>query len=69
MCSILKFVSVKASALYVINSEFLSYSITKYKYYIFFDFTRNLLKIFTFASKIVLKCKTYAVLYNFDGFL
>lgn len=29
MCSILKFVSVKDSALYVINSEFLSYSITK----------------------------------------
>lgn len=67
MCSILKFVSVKASALYVINSEFLSYSITKVLH--FFDFTRNLLKIFTFASKIVLKCKTYAVLYNFDGFL
>ena len=33
MYSILKFVSVKASALFVINSEILSYSITKVLYF------------------------------------
>ena len=65
MCSILKFISVKTSALFVINSEFLSYSITKVLH--FFDFTRNLLKIFTFAAKNVFKCKTYAVLWRKCG--